>query len=70
MTRVLSIPDMSCGHCKVTVEQALLAIEGVKRASVDLDARTVSVEYSDSVSEDALRVAVSEAGYSVSDVAV
>ena len=65
MTRVLSVPDMSCGHCKATVEKALRAVDGVERASVDLEAKTVAVEHSDSVSEDVLRGAVTEAGYSV-----
>lgn len=68
MTRVLSVPDMSCGHCKATVEKALLVLDGVKQASVDLDAKTVSVEHADSVSEEALRAAVIEAGYSVAEV--
>lgn len=65
MTRALSVPDMSCGHCKETVEKALLAVDGVERASVDLEAKTVAVDHSDSVSEDVLRSAVTEAGYSV-----
>lgn len=68
MTRVLSVPDMSCGHCKATVESALLAVDGVQRASVDLDAKTVSVDHADSVSEDTLRGAVTAAGYSVAEV--
>ena len=68
MTRVLIVPDMSCGHCKATVEKALLTVEGVERASVDLETKTVSVDHVDSVSEDLLRAAVSEAGYSVAEV--
>ncbi|MFP5352737.1 MAG: heavy-metal-associated domain-containing protein [Actinomycetota bacterium] len=68
MTRVLRVPDMSCGHCKATVEQALLTVEGVERASVDLGSKTVSVEHGDAVSEEALREAVSAAGYSVAEV--
>ena len=68
MTRVLSVPDMSCGHCKATVEKALLTVEGVERASVDLETKTVSVEHADSVSEDSLRGAITEAGYSVAEV--
>lgn len=68
MTRVLSVPDMSCGHCKTTVERALLTVEGVERASVDLETKTVSVEHADSISVDSLRVAVAEAGYSVAKV--
>ena len=68
MTRVLRVPDMSCGHCKATVEKALLALDGMERASVDLEAQTVAVEHAVSVSEDVLRGAVTEAGYSVAEV--
>ena len=68
MTRVLSVPDMSCGHCKATVENALLTVKGVEHASVDLETKTVSVELAASVSDDTLRGAVTEAGYSVAEV--
>lgn len=38
----LSVPDMSCGHCKASVEAALAPLaRGVR---VDLAARTVSAE--------------------------
>ena len=68
MTRVLSVPDMTCGHCKATVEKALLSLDGVESASVDLDAKTAIVEHSERVSEDLLRGVVTAAGYSVAEV--
>jgi copper chaperone CopZ len=68
MTLVMRVPDMSCGHCKVTVEKALLAVDGVNSASVDLVGKSVSIEHADSVSEDALRGAVRDAGYSVAEM--
>ena len=40
----LSVPDMSCGHCKASVTQALAAIAGSTDSAVDLTARTVSLE--------------------------
>lgn len=40
----LSIPDMTCGHCKASVEQALGKLAGVQTVSVDLPARTATVE--------------------------
>lgn len=39
----LSIPDMSCGHCKASVEQALGALPGVGEVTVDLTARSAVV---------------------------
>ena len=68
MTTELMVPDMSCGHCKATVEKALMSVDGVDRAAVDLESKTVTVEHTDTVSQDVLRGAVSEAGYSVAEV--
>ncbi|QUY17983.1 heavy metal translocating P-type ATPase [Treponema vincentii] len=60
----LTIEGMSCGHCSARVEKALNAIEGVS-AKVDLETKTASVTYPDTVTIDALKAAVTDAGYSV-----
>jgi copper chaperone len=39
----LSIPDMSCGHCKATIEHALAAVPGTRDVRVDLATRSVTV---------------------------
>ena len=39
---VLSVPDMSCGHCKASVEAVLSPL--ATRIEVDLPAREVRVE--------------------------
>lgn len=39
----LSVPDMSCGHCKASVEAALGAVAGMAPVEVDLPNRRVSV---------------------------
>jgi copper chaperone len=38
----LSVPDMSCGHCKASVEAALSPL--ASRVQVDLPARRVTAE--------------------------
>ncbi len=38
----LSVPDMSCGHCKASIEAALAPL--ATRVEVDLPARRVSAE--------------------------
>lgn len=40
----LSVPDMTCGHCKASVTQALTALPGAAQVEVDLPAKTVRVE--------------------------
>jgi hypothetical protein len=60
----LTVEGMSCGHCSARVEKALNAIEGVS-AKVDLESKSASVTYPDIVTVDALKAAVTDAGYSV-----
>jgi copper chaperone len=60
----LSIPDMSCDHCKAAVTAALAAVPGVASVEVDLDRHTVQVD-GDSPLE-ALLAALSRAGYPAS----
>ncbi len=40
---IFSIPDMSCGHCKAAVEQALAGVPGAGTITVDLAARVAKV---------------------------
>ena len=39
----LSVPDMSCNHCKATVESALGAVPEAGAVTVDLTTRKVQV---------------------------
>jgi len=45
MMTLLSVPDMSCGHCKASVEAALTPL--AKTVTVDLPGRRVTVEGGD-----------------------
>ena len=38
----LAIPDMTCGHCKASVETALKALPDAGSITVDLAAKTVT----------------------------
>ncbi|MBU3030680.1 heavy-metal-associated domain-containing protein [Paracoccus marinaquae] len=55
-----TVPDMSCGHCKSAIEAALSKAGG--RASIDLAAKTVTVEGLD---REAALAAIRAAGYEV-----
>lgn len=39
----LSVPDMSCGHCKASVEAALQGVAGAAPVVVDLTTRQVAI---------------------------
>jgi P-type Cu+ transporter len=68
MEKTMSVNGMSCNHCKMHVEKALLAVEGVQNAVVDLDKKNVKVVLSEQVSDEALAQAVTDAGYDVTSV--
>lgn len=38
----LTVPDMTCGHCKASVESALNALPDAGAVTVDLAAKTVT----------------------------
>lgn len=40
----LSVPDMTCGHCRASVTDALSRLSGADKVEVDLTAKTVHVE--------------------------
>lgn len=42
MTR-LNVPDMSCGHCKASIEKAITTLDPAAQVGVDLTAKTVDV---------------------------
>ena len=65
-TITLSVPDISCAHCKTSIEGALSPLAGVDSAEVEIDARTVAVKYDESAVElDAIIAAIDEQGYEV-----
>ena len=61
--KILSVPDMACGHCVETVRRALEEVEGVEGAHVSLETKEARIRASDLVSDDALVGAVRDAGY-------
>jgi copper chaperone len=57
----LSIPDMSCGHCKAAVEAALAAVPDSGAVTVDMSARKAAV--TGPAALPALLAALDAAGY-------
>ena len=65
MQKTLTIEGMMCAHCAAHVEKALNALPGVT-AVVDLAAKTAVV--SGDAGDEALKKAVADAGYQVTDI--
>lgn len=68
MTKMLAVEGMMCAHCKASVEKALAAVAGVTSAVADLDAKNATVVCDPSVTDAALKAAVTEAGFEVKSI--
>ena len=66
MKETFRVPEVSCGHCKSSIETALQPLSGVIDAQVDIDAKVVAVDFDDAVVDRASVVrAIESAGYQV-----
>jgi copper chaperone len=64
----LTAPDISCDHCKQTIESKLGQAPGVQHVEVEVDTRHVGIDYdAEETDEDALRNEMAEIGYPVED---
>ena len=59
------VGGMTCAACQAHVEKALNSVSGVKKATVNLLKNTATVEFEESLNEQALVNAVSKAGYTL-----
>lgn len=64
--KVLNVEGMSCSHCENAIKIAVGALDGVKEVSVDLNKKTVTVNFDNSrVSADKIKNEIEEQGYDV-----
>ena len=62
----LEAPDISCGHCIMSIEKAVTKLPGVRFVSGDPERKQVVVEYDSSTVElGAIERAMEEEGYPV-----
>ncbi len=64
-TFTYSVPSISCGHCKASIEGGVSGVAGVDKVEVDIDSKSVLVE--GSASDEAIRAAIDVAGYDIVD---
>lgn len=63
MEKEIKIKGMSCEHCAARVKSALMGVEGVENAVVDVKKKRATVTLSSEVEDGKLVAAVVEAGY-------
>ena len=66
MVSTVTISGMSCAHCVRAVFTSLSGVEGISRADVSIGKAVI--EHDGTVSAEAIREAISIAGYEVTDV--
>ena len=69
MKKTVTIEGMMCMHCVAHAKKALEALEGVVQAEVTLEPGQAVLELSGEVADQAIIDAVTEAGYSVTQIA-
>lgn len=68
MKKVLKIEGMMCMHCVKHVTDALQAVDGVASCEVNLKKKRAELTLSKEVAEEALKNAVTQAGYGVTEI--
>ena len=65
-TTTLSVPDISCNHCKMSIEGAVSTLTGVETVNVNIEPKTVDLTFDDAaLSLDSIIEAIEEQGYDV-----
>lgn len=66
MKNVLNVEGMSCMHCINAITNSVGALEGVNKVDVNLEDKTVTVEFDESkTSLDRIKEEIEEQGYDI-----
>lgn len=68
MTKTISIDGMMCDHCRMHVEKALTALENVTKVEVSVADKNAKITFEKDVSDQVIKNAITEAGYTVTDI--
>jgi copper chaperone len=61
--QTFSIPNISCGHCVMSIKNELSELDGVKKVEGDPGAKTVTVEWEAPVTEEQIKATLKEINY-------
>ena len=65
METIFTVPEISCGHCKETIESTINSLENVETVNVDIDQRSVEVKSSSDLDLSLVSNMLDEQGYTV-----
>ena len=65
METKFTVPEISCGHCKETIESTINSLENVEAVNVDIDQKSVKVKSSSDLDLSLISNMLDEQGYTV-----
>ena len=65
METKFNVPEISCGHCKETIESTVSSIESVLSVTVDIDQKSVDVKSTSDLDLSLISEMLDEQGYTV-----
>ena len=60
-----TVPEISCGHCKETIESTINSLKNVETVNVDIDQKSVEVKSSSGLDLSLVSNMLDEQGYTV-----
>ena len=65
--KTVKIPNISCGHCVMTVKNEAGEIPGVSQVEGDADAKQVTFTWDEPATWEQIAAAIKDAGYPAAD---
>jgi len=65
METKFTVPEISCGHCKETIESVINTIESVQKVSVNIDEKLVEISSTNKIDMEFVTNLLDEQGYTV-----
>ena len=65
METKFNVPEISCGHCKETIESIVSSLDNVETVNVDIDQKSVVVNSSSDLDLPLVSRMLDEQGYTV-----
>lgn len=66
-TKKFSVPNITCGHCVMTIQRELGEIDGVKKVEGDPTAKEIDVEWDAPATLEKIKSTLEEINYPAAD---
>lgn len=70
MKKIISVSGMHCAHCAKAVEEALISIEGITKAKVDLQKENVTASMKKDVDDKLIIEAINQKGFEAGEITI